>query len=66
MSPAAIAQLAILLAPLVKDLTVEGSKLIATYRDNLTQEELNKALELSRSATWPDLTFGLGPDPKAS
>ena len=60
MSPAQIAQLAIILAPLVKDLAVEGSKLIATFRSDLTQEDLDKALELSKSATWPVLTFGQG------
>lgn len=59
MSPAQIAQLAIILAPLVKDLVVEGSKLIATFRDDLSQDDLNKALELSKSTTWPELTFGL-------
>ncbi len=59
MSPAQIAQLAIILAPLVKDLVVEGGKLIATFRDDLSQDDLNKALELSKSASWPELTFGL-------
>lgn len=59
MSPAQIAQLAIILAPLVKDLAVEGSKLIATFRTDLTQDDLNKALDLSKSASWPELTFGL-------
>ena len=59
MSPAQIAQLAIILAPLVQDLVVEGTKLVATFKSDLTQEDLNKALELSKSATWPELTFGL-------
>ena len=58
MSPAAIAQLVIILAPLAKDIVVEGAKVVATFRENLTQDELNKALEQSRSASWPELDFG--------
>ncbi|MDA8428922.1 MAG: hypothetical protein M0T70_06665 [Geobacteraceae bacterium] len=58
MNAAQLAQLAIILAPIVKDIAVEGSKIIATFRDNLSQEDLNKALELSKSAAWPELTFG--------
>lgn len=58
MSPAIIAQLLIVLAPLIKDAVVEGGKLITTFRDDISQEDLNKALELSKSATWPELTFG--------
>lgn len=57
MNAAQIAQLAIILAPIVKDIAVEGNKIIATYRENLTQDDLNKALELSKSA-WPELDFG--------
>ena len=57
MNAAQIAQLAIILAPLVKDIAVEGSKIIATYRDNISQDELNTALGLSRSASWPELDF---------
>ena len=52
-----IAQLAVILAPLVQNIVVEGSKMIATFRDNISQEDLNKALELSKSASWPELTF---------
>jgi hypothetical protein len=52
-----IAQLAVILAPLVKEIVVEGTKLVATFRDNITQEDLNKALEASKSLTWPELTF---------
>lgn len=58
MNPAQIAQLAIILAPIAKDIVVEGSKIVATYRDNLTQDQINHALELSKSATWPTLDFG--------
>jgi hypothetical protein len=52
-----IAQLAVILAPIARDIVVEGGKLIATFRDNISQEDLNKALELSKSASWPELTF---------
>lgn len=58
MNAAQIAQLAIILAPIVKDIAVEGTKIIATYRDNLTQDDLNKALGLSKSSAWPELDFG--------
>lgn len=57
MSAAAIAQLFIILAPLVKDVWVEGSKIAATFRDDLSQDDINKALEAARSNTWPELTF---------
>jgi len=57
MNPLMIAQLAVILAPLAKDIVVEGGKLIATFRDHISQEDLNKALELSKSATWPELDF---------
>ena len=58
MSPAQIAQLAIILAPIAQNIVVEGSKIIATYRENLTQEQINESLELSKSASWPELDFG--------
>lgn len=58
MNPAQIAQLAIILAPIAKDIVVEGSKIVATYREDLTQDQINHALELSKSATWPALDFG--------
>lgn len=61
MSPAAIAQLAIILAPMLKDLAVEGGKIVATYRDEITQEQIDRSLELSRSATWPALDFAQAP-----
>ncbi|MFZ2949546.1 MAG: hypothetical protein WA003_08675 [Desulfuromonadaceae bacterium] len=58
MSGAEIAQLAIILAPIARDIAVEGKKAIITIREDLTQEQINRSLELSRSATWPELTFG--------
>jgi hypothetical protein len=58
MSPAAIAQLAIILAPLLQSAVIEGEKLITTFRTDLTAEELQKALQMSLSATWPELGFG--------
>ena len=57
MNAAQIAQLAIILAPIVKDIAVEGGKVIATMRDNITADDLNTALENSKSATWPALDF---------
>lgn len=58
MTPAQIAQLAIILAPIARDIAVEGSKIIATFRDDLTQDQIRKSIELSKSATWPELDFG--------
>lgn len=52
-----IAKLAIILAPIVKDIAVEGGKIIATYRDNISADDLNTALELSKSTSWPELDF---------
>jgi hypothetical protein len=59
MNAAQIAQLAIILAPIVKDIVVEGSKIIATFREDISQADLDKALELSKSSTWPELGFGV-------
>lgn len=58
MTPAEIAQLAIILAPIAQEIIVEGGKIVATYRENLTQDQINHSLELSKSATWPVLDFG--------
>jgi hypothetical protein len=52
-----IAQLAIILAPIMQDLAVEGSKVIVTMREDITQDRLNQALELAKSANWPQLDF---------
>jgi hypothetical protein len=57
LSPTAIAQLAIILAPMLKDLAIEGGKIIATYRDDVTQDAISRSLELARSAPWPELDF---------
>jgi hypothetical protein len=57
MNPAVIAQLVIILAPLIKEAVVEGGKLITTFRDDITQEDINKALEASKSVGWPALDF---------
>ena len=60
MKAADIAQLVIILAPIVKDLAIEGNKVVATMRQDISQDDLNKALEASKSAAWPDLDFGTG------
>lgn len=57
MTTASIAQLAIILAPMLKDLTIEGSKIIATYREDLNQEQIDHSLTLSKSTNWPELDF---------
>lgn len=57
MNVAQIAQLAIILAPIAQSIAVEGSNIIATYRADLKQEDINQALELSRSTSWPALDF---------
>lgn len=57
MNAAETAQLAVILAPLVQELVIEGNKMVVTMREKITQEDLNKALDLSKSATWPELDF---------
>lgn len=57
MNPLMIAQLAVILAPLAQSVVVEGGKVIATFRENLSQSDLNTALELAKSASWPELSF---------
>lgn len=56
----AIAQLLVLLAPLAKSAWVEGGKVYAEFKTDISQEDLNKTLELAKSASWPELTFGQG------
>jgi hypothetical protein len=58
LNPLVIAQLAVILAPLANNLVIEGGKMIASFRTDLTQDDLNKALELAKSASWPELDFG--------
>jgi hypothetical protein len=61
MNPAAIAQLAIILAPIAENIVAEGEKIIANYRKDLTQEQIDKSLELSKSASWPAFDFAQAP-----
>lgn len=61
MNPLMIAQLAVILAPIAKEVWVEGNKIFASFKDTITQDDLNKALELSKSATWPELDFKIDP-----
>uniref|UniRef100_C6E6S0 Uncharacterized protein n=1 Tax=Geobacter sp. (strain M21) TaxID=443144 RepID=C6E6S0_GEOSM len=51
------AQLAVILAPIAQSVVIEGTKVIATMRENITQENLNQALEASKSTSWPELDF---------
>lgn len=57
MTPAQIAQLAIILAPIAQSIAVKGQEIVATYRSDLKQEDINRSLELSKSANWPELDF---------
>ncbi|MFZ2948216.1 MAG: hypothetical protein WA003_01910 [Desulfuromonadaceae bacterium] len=57
MTPGAMAQLLIILAPLLKEGIIEGNKLITTFRADLSADELRTALQASCSATWPELDF---------
>ena len=57
MNPAALAQLAIILAPIASNIIAEGEKIIFNYRADLKQEDLNSAIQLSKGATWPELDF---------
>ena len=57
MNPLLIAQIAAIAAPIIKELIVEGQKLIMTFKDDVTQEQINQVLEASKSVTWPELSF---------
>lgn len=59
MTPLQFAQLAVILAPVVKEIWMEGEKVYASFKENISQEDLNKALEASKSAGWPALDFGI-------
>lgn len=60
---AQIAQLLIILAPIAEKVTVEGARIYTEFKTNLTQKQINEALELSRSTNWPELSFGLDKGP---
>lgn len=57
MNGAEIATLAQVLAPIVKDLVIEGVKITATFKQDMTTAQMQQSLELSTSANWPQLTF---------
>lgn len=52
-----IAQLAIVLAPVAKEIVIEGGKLVAEFKEQLSPEDMTKALELSKSDNWPKIDF---------
>jgi hypothetical protein len=52
-----IARLAIIVAPLVQELVIDGVKIAMTFKQKMTDEDMTKALELSKSANWPKLAF---------
>jgi len=54
---AEIATLAQILAPIAKEIIVEGIKITATFKADLTEEQMLQSLELSKSASWPQLDF---------
>lgn len=62
MTPGAICQLLIVLAPILKSGVVEGGKLVATFRDDLSADQLRTSLQASCSASWPELDFTRKPD----
>lgn len=57
MTAADIATLTQILAPIAREIIVEGIKITATFKEDLTEEQMLKSLELSKSANWPELTF---------
>lgn len=57
MNPVLIAQVAAIAAPIIKELVVEGGKLIMSLKDDVTQEQINQVLEASKSVSWPTLDF---------
>ncbi len=57
MNAAEIATLAQILAPIAKEVIVEGIKITAVMKEEMTEEQMLQSLELSKSANWPELTF---------
>ncbi len=55
-----VAQLAVILAPIAQNVVIEGTKIVATMRENISQADLNQALEASKSVNWPVLDFKAG------
>lgn len=56
MNPATL-QLIIAMLPVAERLVIEGGKIVATLRADLTADEMIAALEASKSANWPKLDF---------
>lgn len=52
------AQLIAILAPVVSQLIIDGTKIILELRRDTTREELAAVIDAARSATWPELDFG--------
>lgn len=52
------AQLIAILAPVVSQVVIDGTKIILEMRRDTTREELAAVIESVRSATWPELDFG--------
>lgn len=52
------AQLIAILAPVISQMVIDGTKIILEMRRDTTREELAAVIESARSATWPELDFG--------
>lgn len=53
-----IAALIQVLAPIATEVIIDGAKVVATIRADMSIAQLQQSLELSKSANWPKLTFG--------
>ena len=61
MTGAMIAELILTLGPVVSQIVLDGTKIVATMRSDMTVDEMIAALQASKSANWPKLTFGETP-----
>lgn len=53
-----IIKIAAALGPLTTQIIIAGTKITATFKEDITSEELLKALQEAKSANWPNLDFG--------
>lgn len=58
MTGAEIATLIQVVAPIAERVIVKGLEVTTIIKADVTQDQLQQSLELSKSANWPKLTFG--------
>jgi hypothetical protein len=59
MTPATM-QLVAALIPVAEEVIIRGASVIATFRADITADQLAETLQQSKSATWPTIDFSGG------